>query len=76
MVVHECVSYREALVLSHTLAERHPSADVELVDCEGRILLSPGFDQWDGTQGRTTVPLRAGLYAWQDASETYRLVSL
>lgn len=75
-VVYECVAYREALALAYRLSEQHPDQFVELVDCEGRVLMVIGLDEWDGSQGRTSIPLRAGVYRWQDASETYRLVSL
>lgn len=75
-VVYECAEYRRAVALANTLRERHPDRYVELVDFEGRIVLTPGLDRWDGTRGRCTIPLRAGVYRWQDVSETYRLVSL
>jgi len=71
--VFECISYRSALALAHKLAE-DGNLSVEVSDYEGCIIRAIGLDEWDGTQGRTTVPLRAGLYRWQNASETYRLI--
>lgn len=75
-LVHECIDYRAAVLLANTLAERHPDKCVELVDYEGRIVLAVGVDQFDGAQGWSSIPRRAGAYRWQQASETYRLVSL
>lgn len=72
--VFECVAYRDALCLAYKLAENE-NLSVEVSDYEGCIVRAIGLDEWDGTQGRTPIPLRAGLYAWQPASETYRLVS-
>jgi hypothetical protein len=72
--VFECVDYRAALVLAGKLADGDPDLSVEVVDYEGRVLMALGLDEWDGTQGRTVIPLKAGIYRWQDASETYRLV--
>lgn len=74
--VFECVSYRAALVLADKLSDSDPALSVEVVDYSGRVLLALGLDEFDGTQGRTTIPLRAGLYRWQQASESYRLISL
>lgn len=72
--VFECVDYRMAVALANRLAQDE-SLSVEVSDFEGRIVRAIGLDQWDGTQGFTSVPLRAGLYRWQAASECYRLVS-
>ena len=74
--VFECVSYRQALVLAHKMCDSDPDLSVEVIDYAGRVLLAIGLDEFDGSQGRTTIPLRAGLYRWQSESECYRLISL
>jgi hypothetical protein len=47
---------------------------VEVVDYEGRVVQSVGLDEFDGGQGWSVVPRRAGLYRWQEASQTFREV--
>ena len=73
--VFECSDYRVAVALANRLAEDE-SLSVEVSDFEGRIVRAVGLDQFDGTLGYTSIPLRAGVYRWQQASETYRLIRL
>lgn len=71
--VFECIDYRNAVRLAHKLAE-DLDLTVELLDYEGRVIRAVGFDRFDGGVGYSSAPLRAGVYRWHDASETYREV--
>lgn len=71
--VFECIEYRDAVRLAHKLAE-DSDLSVDLIDYEGRVVRAVGQDKFDGAVGFSSAPLRAGLYRWHDATETYREV--
>lgn len=72
--VFEFIEYRQAVRQAHALAESVPDPySVEVVDYEGRVIRTVDAD-FEGTAGFVSVPLRAGLYRWQQASETFREV--
>lgn len=73
--VFEFIEYRQAVRQAHSLAESMPDRySIEVVDYEGRVVRSVDAD-FEGTGGFVSVPLRAGLYRWQEASDTYREVA-
>lgn len=72
--VFEFIEYREAVRQAHALADSVADRySVEVVDYEGRVIRTSDAE-FEGTAGFVSVPLRAGLYRWQEASETFREV--
>lgn len=73
MEVFEAIDYRVAVRLALKLAE-DSDLSVELLDYEGRVLRAVGVDRFDGGVGFSVAPLRAGMYRWHEATDTFREV--
>jgi hypothetical protein len=71
--VFEFIDYRKAVEFGASRVEDSDALAVELVDCDGRVLMVFG-QPFDGTTGWSSTPRRAGLYRWDDRSEQMRRV--
>jgi hypothetical protein len=71
--VFEFIDYRKAVCFGGELVEREGIQAVELLDCDGRVLMQFG-EPFDGTHGHTSTPLRAGVYRWDQRVEQMRRV--
>lgn len=73
--VFEFIDYRLAVDFGGSRFDDEAVQSVELLDCDGRVLMQFG-EEFDGTHGHTSTPLRAGLYRWDERVEQMRRVQL
>lgn len=71
--VFEFIDYRKAVSFGADQVDRSGVMSVELLDCDGRVLMQFG-EPFDGTHGHTSTPLRAGVYRWDARVEQMRQV--
>ena len=71
--VFEFIDYRKAVEFGAARVDDRDALSVELLDCDGRVLMVFG-QPFDGTTGLSSIPRRAGLYRWDDRSEQMRRV--